>query len=365
MVIWLIGMSASGKTTIGKKLYSQLLLSDEKWIFLDGDTFRNVLGEDLGHTVEDRRKNAYRISRFCEFLSSQGVNVLACVLSIFHDNQRYNRENIENYKEVFIDVELENLLKRDNKELYKKALNGEIKDVVGVDIEFTPPYAPDMTIDNNQESPDYTVMVNEIISNFEIKLNNNYSYTENNLLENPHKYQYSKFEGVEFFTKHENDRTSGIKFFEKRLKKLNEKQLNTSTNLSYGSVKEDENLILKEFLIYLYQSDESVLMEEKTTIELLIKRFEVGKKLYFTYDLKEIRKSSIEFDELLNYPLFSLVLQKYYRYTQSQQKLVYLNAILKVNDIISSVKSDFIVYGELFFAKKAFEGELKIVEEYL
>ena len=58
MVIWLIGMSASGKTTIGKKLFDKLSASNEKWIFLDGDTFRNILGEDLGHTIEDRRKNA-------------------------------------------------------------------------------------------------------------------------------------------------------------------------------------------------------------------------------------------------------------------------------------------------------------------
>ena len=118
MVIWLIGMSASGKTTIGRKLYDKLTLSDKKWIFLDGDTFRNILGEDLGHTVEDRKKNAYRISRFCEFLSSQGINVVACVLSIFHDNQRYNKENITEYKEVYIDVDFDILIKRDNKELY-------------------------------------------------------------------------------------------------------------------------------------------------------------------------------------------------------------------------------------------------------
>ena len=100
MVIWLIGMSASGKTTIGKKLYEKLNLSEEKWIFLDGDTFRNILGEDIGHTIEDRRKNAYRISRFCEFLSSQNINVIACVLSIFHDNQQYNKDNIADYKDI-------------------------------------------------------------------------------------------------------------------------------------------------------------------------------------------------------------------------------------------------------------------------
>ena len=110
MIIWLIGLSASGKTTIGKKLVERLTKSNDKWLFLDGDTVRNILGEDLGHTIEDRRKNAYRISRICEFLGTQNINVVACVLSIFHDNQQYNKDNIPNYKEVYIDVEFASLL---------------------------------------------------------------------------------------------------------------------------------------------------------------------------------------------------------------------------------------------------------------
>ena len=118
--------------------------------------FRNILGEDLGHTIEDRRKNAYRISRFCNFLSSQNINVIACVLSIFHDNQN-TIEKHSNYKK-FIDIKFENLLRRDNKELYKKALNGKIKNVVGVDI-VDPPLTPDLIIDNNDENPDYQIIV--------------------------------------------------------------------------------------------------------------------------------------------------------------------------------------------------------------
>jgi adenylylsulfate kinase len=363
MVIWLIGMSASGKTTIGKKLYEKLKdNSSKKWIFLDGDTFRNILGEDLGHTIEDRRKNAYRISRFCEFLSSQGINVLACVLSIFHDNQKYNKEIISNYKEVYIDVSFENLVKRDNKQLYKKALNGEIKDVVGVDIEFKPPYSPDLIIDNNKDNPNYEQMIKNILVNFDIKTNTNYSYTQNNLLENPHKYQYSKFEGKEFFDKLIYDRNQSKNYLENRLKKLNN-SLIKKENLKYNSFELENNLILKDFLIFLYQSSKEELLKYSNTIDILIKRFEVGKKLYLTYDLNEIRKSSVSFDELLNYPLFSLVLQKYYNYSNNQKKFVYLNAILKVNDIISSIKSEFILYDEVYYSIEAISNELQIIGE--
>lgn len=364
MVIWLIGMSASGKTTIGKKVFDKLLLSDEKWVFIDGDTFRNILGEDLGHTIEDRRKNAYRISRFCQFLHSQGINVLACVLSIFHENQKYNRENISEYKEVYIDVEFENLIARDNKQLYKKALKGEIKNVVGVDIDFLPPYAPDIVIDNNIANPNYEDMTNKILNQLGIKLNNKYSYTKSNLLKNPHKYQYSQYEGTQFFEKYKKDREETLQLFDYRISKLCSGNINI-VRVTYGDYKKNNNLVLKDYLLFLLESDTNELEKQQDNIELLIKRFEVGKKLYLTYDLTELRKSSMDYAELSNYPLFSLILQKYYNYTKSQQKLVYLNAILKVNDIISSIKKDFILINEINFAKQAFIGELDILRKWI
>ena len=364
MVIWIIGMSASGKTTIGKKLYQKLQNnSKEKWIFVDGDTFRNILGEDLGHTIEDRKINAYRISRFCEFLNSQGINIIACVLSIFHDNQKYNKENIKDYKEIYIKVDFEKLLQRDNKQLYKKALKGEIQNVVGVDIEFKEPYAPDMIIDNNQDNPDYEKIINKIINTLKIPIENEYIYTKQNLLKHPHKYQYSIFEGEEFFIKFKKNRNSTIKFFNNRLNRFNEK--NQNILLIPKNYKKENNLILKDYLIFLYNSTNNILLKEEIIIKTLIKRFEVSKKLYTTYDLKEIRKSSTIFDELILYPLFSLVLQKYYNNINNHKKFVYLNAILKVNDIIVSIKSDFIFYEEIKLSLKALKDELNILKEYL
>jgi cytidine diphosphoramidate kinase len=364
MVIWIIGMSASGKTTIGKKLYDKLSLANEKWIFLDGDTFRSILGEDLGHTIEDRRTNAYRISRFCEFLNSQGINVLACVLSIFHDNQQYNKDNIANYKEVFIDVDFDELIKRDNKELYSKALNGEIKNVVGVDIEFKPPFSPDLVIDNNKVNPDFESITGEIIDKFDIKIESKYSYTKSNLLENPHKYQYSLYEGKDFFIKYENDRQEALTFFKERLEYLTKVNLK-SNDLEYHFYIENNNLVLKDFLVFLLQNGDRELEKQKSIIELLIKRFEVGKKLYLTYDIKEIRKSSLYFDNLINYPLFSLVLQKYYHIEKSEKKLIYLNAILKINDILSSIRKNIIIPIEITNAIEAINGELEITKEHL
>jgi len=355
-------MSASGKTTIGKRLYEQLTLSGEKWVFLDGDVFRNILEEDLGHSIKDRRKNAYRISRFCEFLNSQGVNVLACVLSIFHSNQKYNKSNIDNYKEVYIEVDFDKLLKRDNKELYRKALQGEIKDVVGVDIKFTPPFSPDLIIDNNETNADLEKITNKIIEEFGIDVNKEYKYTKTSLLERPHKYEYSKFEGNSFFLGHKKDREGAVIFLKDRLAYLKENSVK-SGELRCNTRLSDEHIVLKDFLVKLLQGNE--LKKQKNTILTLIKRFEVGKKLYSTYDSKEIRKNTQKFKQYINYPLFSLVLQRYYEGEAiEEKKLIYLNAILKVNDILSSIRQDIIIPLEIEYSIKAFNAELAIARTF-
>ena len=364
MVIWLIGLSGSGKTTIGKELINKLQYSKDKWFFLDGDIFRNILNEDLGHTLDDRVKNGFRISRFCEYLSNQGINVVACVLSVSHKNQKYNRKNIKNYKEVFIDVDFKNLIKRDNKELYKKALNGNLKNVVGVDIKFKPPYSPDLVINNNIDNSDHMINVEQIISSFNLKINKKYNYTPINLLKNPQKYQYSKFEGKEFFKLYRENRLFALDFLKKRKKKIEYKNLSKFYKDEIIFIK-GKNIILKKFLTYLYISDNNNIHKYKKIIDLLIKRFEVSKKLYLTYDLKKITKTSIKFDELLNYSLFSLVLLKLYPNLSDHEKMIYLNSILKVNDIIVSILNDLTLYKEINYSIKAISNELIITKQYL
>ncbi len=153
-MIWLIGMSGSGKTTIGQELYSQIKADHPNTVFLDGDNIRYMMGDDLGHTVVDREKNAGRISRLCQVLDSQHVHVVAAVLSIFHEWQDWNRQHFSSYFQVYLRVSMETLIQRDPKGLYKQALAGELANFVGFDIPFPPPKAPDLTLDNdfNQEN---------------------------------------------------------------------------------------------------------------------------------------------------------------------------------------------------------------------
>lgn len=149
MIIWVIGLSGSGKTTLCDEVYRRVSKKIKNLVKIDGDVIRNVFGNDLGHTLNDRRKNAQRISQLCKFLDDQGIHVLCSILSIFEEHREWNRNHIKEYYEVFIDIDLERLIERDSKGLYQKYLNGEIKDVAGFDLDFEKPKLPNMTLFNN------------------------------------------------------------------------------------------------------------------------------------------------------------------------------------------------------------------------
>lgn len=155
MVIWLIGLAGSGKTTIGRVLYERMKAENHATVFVDGDHVREIMGGDLGHTVEDRRRNGQRICNLCRFLDGQGMDVVACVLSLFHDQQEQNRRDLKDYFEIFIKVSMDVLEARDQKQVYSGVRAGRIKNVVGVDIPFLPPRHPDLVIENGAHCTDF------------------------------------------------------------------------------------------------------------------------------------------------------------------------------------------------------------------
>lgn len=169
MVFWIIGLAGAGKTTIAKALYAQLKQENPSTVLLDGDAIREIMGGDLGFTLEDRRCNGWRICRLCKYLDDQGINVVCATLSQFHEQQDWNREHFGRYFEVYLDVDMEVLIQRDQKGLYSGALAGKIENVVGVDMPFPPPVSPDLCLTNSVPVEHFSTFVDKILGGYQAK----------------------------------------------------------------------------------------------------------------------------------------------------------------------------------------------------
>ena len=165
-VFWITGLSSAGKTTIGQSLYQRLLENGVNTVFLDGDIIRHIFGSGLGHSFKDREIAAFRNSRLCKFLSDQGICVVCSTISLIHKCHEWNHTNIKNYFECYLKVPMNILEDRDNKNIYLKAKRGELKNVVGMDIEPQFPVNPNITIENDgSKSPNLIIddIINSII----------------------------------------------------------------------------------------------------------------------------------------------------------------------------------------------------------
>jgi cytidine diphosphoramidate kinase len=149
---WLTGLSGAGKSVIGDILYSRLKNKAPNTVYLDGDTLREIFGDKQQYSLDERKNLAICYSRLCKMLTEQGVNVVIATISMFHKVRAWNRENIENYNEIYIQVPMKVLIARDQKKLYSRALRGEVKHVMGIDIEVEEPNNPDVIITNDGSS---------------------------------------------------------------------------------------------------------------------------------------------------------------------------------------------------------------------
>lgn len=143
-VYFFTGLSGAGKTTLGGLFYQRLKNTKPNAVYLDGDEIRIAFGEDVGYTKEERLRWAGRIFRVCKLLSDQGIDVVCCSIAMFDSVRQWNRANIPNYKEIYVRVTKETLIKRNQKGLYTAGHN-----VVGVDLPFDEPKSPDLVVQND------------------------------------------------------------------------------------------------------------------------------------------------------------------------------------------------------------------------
>ena len=141
MVIWILGLSGSGKSFLAKNILKKI---KKKKIWIDGDEVRRSLTYSLGYSIGDRKKNSLLISNLCKFLEDKGFIVVCSILSIFPEHQKKNRKIFKKYLQIYIKSEISELIKKNTNKVYQNN-----KNVVGKDLKFPKPYQSDYVINRN------------------------------------------------------------------------------------------------------------------------------------------------------------------------------------------------------------------------
>ena len=159
-LIWITGLSASGKSTIATELEHRLFEKKIKTFVLDGDNVRHGLNKDLGFSPEERKENLRRVGEVAKLLVEAGLLTVAAFISPFASDRKAIRSlfsSDEEFIEVYLKCDLSVCESRDPKGLYRKARRGEIPDFTGISQPYEIPATPEITIETDRLGIDESV----------------------------------------------------------------------------------------------------------------------------------------------------------------------------------------------------------------
>ena len=159
IVIWITGLSGSGKTTVAKELELELHKRGYLTKLLDGDNVRTGINNNLGFSVEDRKENIRRISEVSKLFMIGGVILINCFISPTKEIRDQARSIVgeKDFFEIFVNTPIEVCEQRDEKGLYAKARAGLIKDFTGIDSPYEEPENPAIEIKTEELTIDESV----------------------------------------------------------------------------------------------------------------------------------------------------------------------------------------------------------------
>ena len=163
VIIWLTGLSGSGKSTIADQLEQELFQKGFKTYLLDGDNIRHGLNKNIDFTDDGRKENIRRIGEVAKLFVDAGVIVITAFISPFIEDRHSVRVLVDKkeFIEVFVECPIEVCESRDVKGLYQKARKGEIPNFTGITSAFETPLLPEIIVHTAKDSLE--ICVNQIL----------------------------------------------------------------------------------------------------------------------------------------------------------------------------------------------------------
>jgi bifunctional enzyme CysN/CysC len=157
-ILWLTGLSASGKSTLAVELELALFGMGCQVFMLDGDNVRHGLSADLGFSPEHRAENIRRVGEVAALFAEAGTIVIAAFISPYRaDRDRIRTRHPEHFHEIYLDAPIEVCERRDPKGLYRQARAGDLKEFTGVSAPYEPPMSPHLTVHTGAQTIEQSV----------------------------------------------------------------------------------------------------------------------------------------------------------------------------------------------------------------
>lgn len=159
-VLWLTGLSSSGKSTLANELDKHLHSQNLRSYVLDGDNVRHGLNKDLGFSPEDRKENIRRIGEVARLFVDAGLFTITAFISPYLEDRNMVRSMfpLGEFIEVYVKCSVEECERRDPKGLYKMARTNQIKEFTGVSAPYEISESPELTIETDKQSIETSVL---------------------------------------------------------------------------------------------------------------------------------------------------------------------------------------------------------------
>ncbi len=153
-LIWFTGLSASGKSTLAHRVEQTLHAKRCSTYVFDGDNVRHGLCGDLGFSETDRKENIRRIGEMCNLFIDAGIIAMAAFISPYRADREQIRHLVGNdrFVEIYLDCPVAVCAERDPKGIYKRAMEGVIKNFTGISAPYEPPIHPDLRIETHMQT---------------------------------------------------------------------------------------------------------------------------------------------------------------------------------------------------------------------